>query len=146
MALGLQLRWQVLAGLLLCLCAGRWAEAGKVLVVPMEGSHWLSMREAVRELHARGHQVVVVAPEVSVHIKAEDFFTMKTYATPDTQTEQESSQHLPPKLQSQGHLHTNQKRLTFWWGCASYICFVYLMIKSLKQNGMPLEGSAPLEH
>nr|XP_020768237.1 UDP-glucuronosyltransferase 1-3-like [Odocoileus virginianus texanus] len=85
MALGLQLRRQVLAGLLLCLCVGRWAEAGKVLVVPMEGSHWLSMREAVRELHARGHQVVVVAPEVNVHIKAEDFFIMKTYATADTQ-------------------------------------------------------------
>ena len=85
MALGLQLRRQVLAGLLLCLCAGRWAEAGKVLVVPMEGSHWLSMREAVRELHARGHQAVVVAPEVNMHIKAEDFFTMKTYDIPYTQ-------------------------------------------------------------
>ena len=79
MALGLQLRWQVLAGVLLCVCVGRWAEAGKVLVVPMEGSHWLSMREAVRELHARGHQAVVVAPEVNMHIKAENFFTTKTY-------------------------------------------------------------------
>ena len=85
MALGLQLRRQVLAGLLLCLCTRRWAEAGKVLVVPMEGSHWLSMREAVRELHARGHQAVVVAPEVNMHIKAEDFFTMKTYDIPYTQ-------------------------------------------------------------
>ena len=45
-----------------------------MLVVPMEGSHWLSMREAVLELHARGHQAVVVAPEVNLHIKAEDFF------------------------------------------------------------------------
>ena len=51
----------------------------------MEGSHWLSMREAVRELHARGHQAVVLSPEVNVHIKAEDFFTMKTYAIPYTQ-------------------------------------------------------------
>ena len=48
----------------------------------MEGSHWLSMREAVQELHARGHQAVVVAPEVNMHIKAEDFFTVKTYAVP----------------------------------------------------------------
>uniref|UniRef100_A0AAA9SM55 UDP-glucuronosyltransferase n=2 Tax=Bos TaxID=9903 RepID=A0AAA9SM55_BOVIN len=85
MALGLQLRRQVLAGLLLCLCVGRWAEAGKVLVAPMEGSHWLSMREAVRELHARGHQAVVVAPEVNVRVKAEDFFIKKTYAIPYTQ-------------------------------------------------------------
>ena len=87
MALGLQLRRQVLAGLLLCLCAGRWAEAGKVLVVPMEGSHWLSMREAVRELHARGHQAVVVAPEVNLHIKAENFFTVKVYTVLYTQNE-----------------------------------------------------------
>ena len=56
-----------------------------MLVEPVEGSHWLSMWEAVWELHARGHQAVVVAPEVNVHIKAEDFFTMKTYAVPYTQ-------------------------------------------------------------
>ena len=56
----------------------------------MEGSHWLSMREAVRELHARGHQAVVVAPEVNLHIKADDFFTMKTYAIPYTRDEFDS--------------------------------------------------------
>ena len=56
----------------------------------MEGSHWLSMREAVRELHARGHQAVVVALEVNMHIKAEDFFTTKTYAIPYTQDEFDS--------------------------------------------------------
>ncbi|KAB1278669.1 UDP-glucuronosyltransferase 1-3 [Camelus dromedarius] len=78
---------QVLAGLLLCLCAGPWAEGGKVLVVPMEGSHWLSMREAVRELHARGHHTVVLSPEVNMHVKPEDFFTTETYATPNTQDE-----------------------------------------------------------
>ena len=90
MALGLQLRWQVLAGLLLCVCVGRWAEAGKVLVAPMDGSPWLSMREVVRELHARGHQAVVVAPEVNMHIKAEEFFTTKTYGIRYTQEKLDS--------------------------------------------------------
>ncbi|XP_006925290.1 UDP-glucuronosyltransferase 1-2, partial [Pteropus alecto] len=70
-------------------CVGPWAEGGKVLVVPMEGSHWLSMQKAVKELHARGHQIVVLAPEVTVHIKREDFFTLKTYAVPYTQDEYE---------------------------------------------------------
>ncbi|EFB20645.1 hypothetical protein PANDA_006369, partial [Ailuropoda melanoleuca] len=60
---------------------------GKVLVVPMDGSHWLSMKEAVQELHARGHQMVVVSAEVNLHIKEEDFFTLTTYATPFTQDE-----------------------------------------------------------
>ena len=61
-----------------------------MLVVPMEDSHWLSMWEAVRELHARGHQAVVVAPEVNVRVKAEDFFTTKTYAVPYTQDKYDS--------------------------------------------------------
>ena len=56
----------------------------------MEGSHWLSMREAVRELHARGHQAVVIAPEVNMHIKAEDFFTMRTYSIPCSQDKLDS--------------------------------------------------------
>ncbi|XP_015996150.2 UDP-glucuronosyltransferase 1A3-like [Rousettus aegyptiacus] len=89
MTASLQLPLQMLTGLLLFLCVGPWAEGGKVLVVPMEGSHWLSMQKAVKELHARGHQIVVLGPEVTVHIKREDFFTLKTYATPYTQDEYE---------------------------------------------------------
>lgn len=87
MAVGLRVPLLALAGLLLFLCVGPWAEGGKVLVVPMEGSHWLSMREVVRELHARGHQVVVLSPEVTLHVKKEDFFTMKTYSVSYTQDE-----------------------------------------------------------
>nr|XP_037851678.1 UDP-glucuronosyltransferase 1A3-like [Chlorocebus sabaeus] len=74
-------------GLLLLLSVQPWAESGKVLVVPIDGSHWLSMREAVRELHARGHQAVVLTPEVKMHIKEENFFTLTTYAIPWTQDE-----------------------------------------------------------
>ncbi|KAK4817716.1 hypothetical protein QYF61_026406 [Mycteria americana] len=36
---------------------------GKLLVVPMDGSHWLSMRQVVEKLTKRGHEVVVVIPE-----------------------------------------------------------------------------------
>ncbi|XP_025743794.1 LOW QUALITY PROTEIN: UDP-glucuronosyltransferase 1A3-like [Callorhinus ursinus] len=75
-----------LMGLLIFLCVRPGAEGGKVLVVPMDGSHWLSMKEAVQELHARGHQMVVVSPELNMHIK-EDFFTLTTYASPYTQDE-----------------------------------------------------------
>ncbi|XP_055472705.1 UDP-glucuronosyltransferase 1-2 isoform X3 [Psammomys obesus] len=73
-----------LLGLLLLLCVLPWAEGAKVLVFPMEGSHWLSMKDVTRELHARGHQTVVLAPEVTLHIKEEDFFTLKTYHFPYT--------------------------------------------------------------
>lgn len=87
MAAGLQLPLLVLTGLLLFLCVGPWAEGGKVLVVPMEGSHWLSMRKALQELHSRGHQIVVLSPQVTMHVKGEDFFTLKTYDIPFTQDE-----------------------------------------------------------
>lgn len=87
MATGLQLPPPLLMGLHLFLCFGPWTEGGKVLVVPMEGSHWLSMREVVQELHARGHQAVVLSPEATLHVKEEDYFTLKTYAIPFTQEE-----------------------------------------------------------
>lgn len=44
------------------------------------------MRQVVSELHARGHQVVVLAPAVNMHIKGEDF-TLKSYAVPYAQEE-----------------------------------------------------------
>ncbi|XP_036029698.1 UDP-glucuronosyltransferase 1-2 isoform X3 [Onychomys torridus] len=87
MAVGLQVSLQGLSGLLLLLCSLPWAKGGKVLVFPMEGSHWLSMRDVTKELHARGHQIVVLAPDVTLHIKGEDFFTLKTYAFPYTNEE-----------------------------------------------------------
>ncbi|KAG7266179.1 hypothetical protein CRUP_011410 [Coryphaenoides rupestris] len=42
------------------------ALGGKVLVVPVQGSHWLSMKLLVHELIARGHDVVLVEPEASM--------------------------------------------------------------------------------
>nr|ACA57871.1 hypothetical protein [Plecturocebus moloch] len=88
MTTGLQVPLPRLAtGLLLLLSVQRWAESGKVLVLPTDGSHWLSMQEVVRELHSRGHQAVVLIPEVNMHVKEEDFFTLTTYAIPCTQDE-----------------------------------------------------------
>ncbi|NWT92346.1 UD11 glucuronosyltransferase, partial [Urocynchramus pylzowi] len=65
------------------------ADAGKLLVVPVDGSHWLSMREVLDMLHQKGHEVVVVAPEVSMHIKPSKNFVMKMYSVPYTQEELE---------------------------------------------------------
>ncbi|NXQ26110.1 UD11 glucuronosyltransferase, partial [Alaudala cheleensis] len=65
------------------------AAAGKLLVVPMDGSHWLSMREVVDILRQRGHEVVVVATEVSLQIKPSKNFVMKMYSVPYTQEEME---------------------------------------------------------
>ncbi|NXI83547.1 UD11 glucuronosyltransferase, partial [Rhipidura dahli] len=65
------------------------AAAGKLLPVPVDGSHWLSMREVLDMLQKKGHEVVVVAPEVNLHIKPSKNFVMKMYSLPYTQEEME---------------------------------------------------------
>ncbi|NXA93717.1 UD11 glucuronosyltransferase, partial [Melanocharis versteri] len=67
------------------------AAAGKLLVVPVDGSHWLSMREVLDVLRQRGHEVVVVAPEVTMHIKPSKNFVMKMYSVPYTEEEMEKN-------------------------------------------------------
>ncbi|XP_050843555.1 UDP-glucuronosyltransferase 1A1-like isoform X12 [Serinus canaria] len=66
------------------------AAAGKLLVVPVDGSHWLSMRELLDMLQQKGHEVVVVAPEVSLQIKPSKTLVMKTYSVPFTQEEMDT--------------------------------------------------------
>ncbi|NWZ58785.1 UD13 glucuronosyltransferase, partial [Haliaeetus albicilla] len=63
------------------------AAGGKLLVVPVDGSHWLSMREVLDGLRQKGHEIVVVAPEVSLYIKPTKNFVMKTYSVPFTKEE-----------------------------------------------------------
>ncbi|XP_027489374.1 UDP-glucuronosyltransferase 1-9-like, partial [Corapipo altera] len=72
--------------LLLLLLPGP-AAGGKLLVVPMVGSHWLSMQEVVEKLSQRGHEVVVLMPEVSWHMKTSQSYKVLTY--PVTQTLEE---------------------------------------------------------
>ncbi|NWY96422.1 UD11 glucuronosyltransferase, partial [Loxia curvirostra] len=57
--------------------------------VPVDGSHWLSMQEVVDSLRQKGHEVVVVAPEVSMHIKPSKNFVMKMYPVSYTKEEME---------------------------------------------------------
>ncbi|NXY87273.1 UD11 glucuronosyltransferase, partial [Alcedo cyanopectus] len=67
------------------------AAGGKLLVVPVDGSRWLSMREVLDGLSLKGHEIVVVAPEINVHIKPSDNFIMKMYPIPFTKEEVKES-------------------------------------------------------
>ncbi|NXC50063.1 UD19 glucuronosyltransferase, partial [Penelope pileata] len=60
------------------------SEGGKLLVVPMVGSHWLSMKEVVQKLAERGHEVVVLKPEVSWNMgdSSKHAYAVKTYPGP----------------------------------------------------------------
>ncbi|NXX51028.1 UD11 glucuronosyltransferase, partial [Tricholaema leucomelas] len=65
------------------------AAAGKLLVVPLDGSHWLSMREVLDRLSQKGHEIVVIAPETTLQIKPSKNFIIKRYLSPFTQEEME---------------------------------------------------------
>ncbi|XP_075463476.1 UDP-glucuronosyltransferase 1A6-like isoform X3 [Ascaphus truei] len=68
--------------LLLFLGALSLTDGGKLLVVPMDGSHWLSMRPVVERVAQNGHQVVVVIPESSMTMNGSKFYITKIYPVP----------------------------------------------------------------
>lgn len=76
--------WFPTLGLLAWLCCfGQqpvWA--GKVLVLPVDGSHWLSMKILVKELVRRGHDVLVLVPETSLLIKSSADYRTEIYQVP----------------------------------------------------------------
>ncbi|NWX40534.1 UD19 glucuronosyltransferase, partial [Steatornis caripensis] len=60
------------------------SDGGKLLVMPMDGSHWLSMEPVVKKLTQRGHEVVVLIPEVSWQMKKTTAYEVKMYPVPYT--------------------------------------------------------------
>ncbi|KAG8543647.1 hypothetical protein GDO81_024123, partial [Engystomops pustulosus] len=51
------------------------AQAGKILVVPVDGSHWINIKILMMELVQRGHEMTVLRPSTSLYIEesSEDF-------------------------------------------------------------------------
>ncbi|NWX21017.1 UD11 glucuronosyltransferase, partial [Aegotheles bennettii] len=78
-------RYQIHAGLVLFLSFWGLAVGGKLLVVPQDGSHWLSMRMVLEKLWEKGHEIIAVIPEATLLMKSSQSFTIKTYSVPYTQ-------------------------------------------------------------
>ncbi|XP_036622182.1 UDP-glucuronosyltransferase 1A1-like isoform X3 [Trichosurus vulpecula] len=76
--------------LLLWIYCLAFAEGGKLLVVPQDGSHWLSMHGVLQEMQRRGHEIVVLAPAVTLYIKEAPFYTLVRYPVPFQMGELES--------------------------------------------------------
>ena len=58
------------------------AYSGKLLVVPMDGSHWVTMKAISQEMGRRGHQVTVVIPEVSIRMGPGKHYDTVTHPVP----------------------------------------------------------------
>ncbi|KAM3868218.1 UDP-glucuronosyltransferase 2A2-like [Diretmus argenteus] len=60
-----------LVALAVLLCSTSCVHGGKVLVFPLDGSHWINMKVLIEELHSRGHEITVIRPGDSWYIKAD---------------------------------------------------------------------------
>ncbi|KAM9845454.1 UDP-glucuronosyltransferase 1A1-like [Aulostomus maculatus] len=55
---------------------------GKLLVVPMDGSHWVGIKAIAQEMGRRGHQVTVVIPELTLRMGPGKHYDTLTYPVP----------------------------------------------------------------
>lgn len=63
---------------------GPGVRAGKILVFPVDGSHWVNMNLLIQGLHARGHEVTVVRTATSWYVKEESpHYSSITIALPE---------------------------------------------------------------
>ncbi|XP_039999463.1 UDP-glucuronosyltransferase 1A1-like [Xiphias gladius] len=58
------------------------AFSGNLLVVPMDGSHWVGMKAVAQEMGRRGHRVTVVIPEVSMRMGPGKHYHTLTHPVP----------------------------------------------------------------
>ncbi|XP_054624366.1 UDP-glucuronosyltransferase 1A1-like isoform X2 [Dunckerocampus dactyliophorus] len=55
---------------------------GKLLVLPMDGSHWIGIKAIAQEMGRRGHQVTVVIPEISMRMGPGEHYDTLTFPVP----------------------------------------------------------------
>ncbi|XP_051548635.1 UDP-glucuronosyltransferase 2A3-like [Myxocyprinus asiaticus] len=60
--------------LFILLSAMSGSYCGKILVVPVDGSHWINMKVLIVELHAKGHNITVIRGSSSWYIKEESSY------------------------------------------------------------------------
>uniref|UniRef100_A0A8C2EKJ0 glucuronosyltransferase n=1 Tax=Cyprinus carpio TaxID=7962 RepID=A0A8C2EKJ0_CYPCA len=59
--------------------SGKSSWTGKLLVVPMDGSHWTGVKAVAEEMGRRGHTVIVVIPEISMRLGPGKHYITKTF-------------------------------------------------------------------
>lgn len=55
---------------------------GNLLVIPMDGSHWIDLKAVAQEMGHRGHRVTVVMPEISMQMRPGKHFDTVFFPVP----------------------------------------------------------------
>ncbi|XP_012864474.1 PREDICTED: UDP-glucuronosyltransferase 2B31-like isoform X1 [Dipodomys ordii] len=85
----MSLKWMSLLLLIQVMYCFNAGSCGKVVVLPMEYSHWLNVKIILDELVQRGHEVTVLTSSAAVHVDSgkSSPFKFETFPTPLTTKE-----------------------------------------------------------
>ncbi|XP_036432504.1 UDP-glucuronosyltransferase-like isoform X4 [Colossoma macropomum] len=139
-------------GLLALLCCSSigTVQGGKIVVMPVDGSHWLSMKILVEELSQKGHEMVVLVPEASQHIR-NGSYTTRTFKVPYTEADLDAIidefKEVSMKGPERSDILLNMKALTNFHnmqmkGCEGLLYDEPLM-RSLREQGFDLMLTDP---
>ncbi|KAM3876917.1 UDP-glucuronosyltransferase 2B13-like [Diretmus argenteus] len=67
-------RWKLACLLSFLMAFWPACHGGKVLVVPLDGSHWINMEVLLQALHSQGHSVTVIRTSKSWYVKEESSY------------------------------------------------------------------------
>ncbi|KAJ0064607.1 hypothetical protein NL108_011362 [Boleophthalmus pectinirostris] len=111
--------------LLLLLWALPLCDSGKILVYPIDGSHWLNMRIIVEALHARGHEITVLRSSTSWYVsETSPHYSSITIPQPKPQN-LESEDFMSGFLQRSIEIRKNRGSL---WGLIDFYKNLFQMI------------------
>ncbi|XP_056242281.1 UDP-glucuronosyltransferase 2C1-like [Seriola aureovittata] len=83
---------------------------GKILVFPLDGSHWVNMNVLIEELHAKGHEVTVVRASDSWYIREKSPFYTSVTLPGTSGFEENFETFLSPQLE----IRLQGKPTSFW--------------------------------
>ncbi|KAJ7425158.1 hypothetical protein WISP_24721 [Willisornis vidua] len=107
------------------LLLGTFGEAGRLLVVPIDGSHWLGMVPLLGRLRQHGHHVTVLAPETNLRIVPSELYTLQTYPVAYTRD------YVEVEFRQMGH--RSFARQPFWHKLAKIANFTAMFFDSCKR-------------
>lgn len=111
------------------------ASGGKILVFPLDGSHWVNMKVLIEELHAKGHEVTVVRASDSWYISEKSpLYTSVTLHSPGGF----EKNYFEAFLSRQLEIRFQDKHASFWYKIWTRIQLERLVVDqfSLLHKGM----------
>uniref|UniRef100_A0A8C7L7Z4 glucuronosyltransferase n=1 Tax=Oncorhynchus kisutch TaxID=8019 RepID=A0A8C7L7Z4_ONCKI len=127
---------------------------GRLLVVPMDGSHWVGVKAIAEEMGRRGHQVTVVIPEVSMRLGPSSNCRTVSYPVPygqetvdmlmDKHADNLRAATLPLVERMTQRMANIQNVSSFILTTAESLLFNTTLITSLEQQGFDAVLTDPL--